>query len=60
MVEYNKEINEVKVFCDRCSSELTDELVSCQQGDIVCKECFDKEHKIISVNEYIAGLNWSI
>lgn len=52
MVEIT-ETGEQKVFCDRCSVELTDHVVVMNSGDCLCDKCFSKEHKIMTVEEYL-------
>lgn len=43
-----------KACCDRCSKELTDTIITFISGDAICKECFENEHKEISVEEYLS------
>ena len=57
MIETNYETNERRVFCDRCQKELTEKLVSFSSGDCICEECFNKEHKFMTPEEYLKGIN---
>lgn len=52
MIEVN-ESGEQKVFCDRCSTELTDHVVAMASGDCLCDACFAKEHRTMTVEEYL-------
>lgn len=53
MVEINKSTGETHVFCDRCSKEIFNTLILMNSGDVLCEECFEKEHKIMTVDEYL-------
>lgn len=53
MIETNTQTGEKTAYCDRCSKQLTDTVVVMSAGDILCEDCFAKEHRIISVEEYL-------
>ena len=53
MIITNPETNERRVYCDRCGEELTETLILYSAGDCICEECFNKEHKTITVEEYL-------
>lgn len=42
-----------KVCCDRCSTELKEEVVVMASGDCLCNECFKKEYKIMTPEQYL-------
>ena len=46
-------VNKDKVYCDRCSKELTDRVIVMNSGDCLCEDCFSKEYHIMTSEEYL-------
>lgn len=42
-----------KVYCDRCSTELSDKVVVMNSGDCICERCFAKEYRIMTAEQYL-------
>ena len=57
MIERNTKTGEIKVFCDRCQVNITDNVYELTTGDCICKNCFDTSYTIKTVEEYIEKFN---
>lgn len=53
MIEIDTQTGEKTVHCDRCSKQLTDNVVVMTTGDILCEDCFTKEHRVTTVDELL-------